>query len=162
MYIKLILANTELFSLKTLSRNTPKQKTDIHINSEIKQKCCRRVSCGSIFVFGSDSHPCYKTAFEKKCSSEYGLVEQGRSRMDTPPKLRFRLQMPFLYHPTGHVPVHFENNRVQLLQWLLPLYSMRKQSVYDSDWNFSYHPEPEESGHVMVTDFALEIDLSSH
>ena len=26
MYIKLILANTELFSLKTLSRNTPKQK----------------------------------------------------------------------------------------------------------------------------------------
>ena len=66
MYIKLILANTELFSLKTLSRNTPKQKTDIHINSEIKQKCCRRVSCGSIFVFGSDFHPCYKTAFEKQ------------------------------------------------------------------------------------------------
>ena len=31
---------------------------------------------------------------------------------------------------------------------LLPLYSMQKQSVYDSDWNFSYHPEPEESGHV--------------
>ena len=45
---------------------------------------------------------------------------------------------------------HFENNRVQLLQWLLPLYSMRKQSVYDSDWNFSYHPEPEESGHVWI------------
>ena len=66
MYIKLILANTELFSLKTLSRNTPKQKTDIHINSEIKQKCCRRVSCGSIFVFGSDFHPCYKIAFEKQ------------------------------------------------------------------------------------------------
>ena len=66
MYIKLILANTELFSLKTLSRNTPKQKTDIHINSEIKQKCCRRKSCGSIFVFGSDFHPCYKTAFEKQ------------------------------------------------------------------------------------------------
>lgn len=57
---------------------------------------------------------------------------------------------------------HFENNRVQLLQWLLPLYSMRKQSVYDSDWNFSYHPEPEESGHVMVTDFALEISLPSY
>lgn len=82
--------------------------------------------------------------------------------MNTPPKLRFRLQMPFLYHPAEYVPVHFENNRVQLLQWLLPLYSMRKQSVYDSDWNFSYHPEPEESGYVMVTDFALEISLSSH
>ena len=49
-----------------------------------------------------------------------------------------------------HVPVHFENNRVQLLQWLLPLCLMRKQSVYDSDWNFSYHPEPEESGHVWI------------
>ena len=35
-------------------------------------------------------------------------------------------------------------------------------SVYDSDWNFSYHPEPEESRHVMVTDFALEISLPSH
>ena len=23
-------------------------------------------------------------------------------------------------------------------------------SVYDSDWNFSYHPEPEESGHVWI------------
>ncbi|WP_417404070.1 hypothetical protein [Hominenteromicrobium sp.] len=86
------------------------------------------------------------------------LVEQGCSRMNTPPKLRFRLQMPFLYHLAGYIPVHFENNRVQLL----PLYSMRKQSVYDSDWNFSYHPEPEESGYVMVTDFALEISLSSH
>lgn len=78
--------------------------------------------------------------------------------MNAPPKLRFRLQMPFLYHLAGYIPVHFENNRVQLL----PLYSMRKQSVYDSDWNFSYHPEPEESGYVMVTDFALEISLSSH
>ena len=63
---RLILANTELFSLKTLSRNTLKQKTDIHINSEIKQKCCRRISCGSIFVFGSDFRPCYKIAFEKQ------------------------------------------------------------------------------------------------
>lgn len=70
--------------------------------------------------------------------------------MNAPPKLRFHLQMPFLYPPAGHVPVHFENNRVQLLQWLLPLHSMRKQSVYDSDWNFSYHPEPEESGHVWI------------
>ena len=86
------------------------------------------------------------------------LVEQGCSRMNTPPRLRFHLQMPFLYHLAGYIPVHFENNRVQLL----PLYSMRKQSVYDSDWNFSYHPEPEESGYVMVTDFALEISLSSH
>ena len=33
---RLILTNTELFSLKTLSKTTPKQKTDIHINSEIK------------------------------------------------------------------------------------------------------------------------------
>ena len=63
---KLILTNTELFSLKTLSKTTPKQKTDIHINSEIKQKCCRRISCGSIFVFESDFHPCYKIAFEKQ------------------------------------------------------------------------------------------------
>jgi len=23
-------------------------------------------------------------------------------------------------------------------------------SGYDSDWNFSYHPEPEESGHVWI------------
>lgn len=45
--------------------------------------------------------------------------------MNSPPKLRFRLQMPFLYHPAGYVPVHFENNRVQLLQWLLPLYSIQ-------------------------------------
>ena len=89
-------------------------------------------------------------------------MEQGRLKMNIPPKLQFCLQMPFLYHPAGYVPVHFENNRVQLLQWLLPLHSMRKQSVYDSDWNFPYHPEPEESGHVMVTDFALEISLPSH
>lgn len=31
-----------------------------------------------------------------------GLGEQGCSRMNTPPKLRFRLQMPFLYHPVGY------------------------------------------------------------
>ena len=30
------------------------------------------------------------------------VVEQGCSRMNTPPKLRFRLQMPFLYHPAGY------------------------------------------------------------
>lgn len=30
------------------------------------------------------------------------LLEQGCSRMNTPPKLRFRLQMPFLYHPAGY------------------------------------------------------------
>ena len=30
------------------------------------------------------------------------LVEQGCSRMNTPLKLRFRLQMPLLYHPAGY------------------------------------------------------------
>ena len=30
------------------------------------------------------------------------VVEQGCSRMNTPPKLRFRFQMPFLYHPAGY------------------------------------------------------------
>ena len=30
------------------------------------------------------------------------MVEQGCSRMNTPPKLRFRFQMPFLYHPAGY------------------------------------------------------------
>ena len=110
-------------------------------------------------IFSKVPHIAKSPDFPKKIRT---LVKQECSRMNTPPKLRFRLQMPFLYHPAGYVPVHFENNRVQLLQWLLPLYSMRKQSVYDSDWNFSYHPEPEESGHVMVTDFALEISLSSH
>ena len=30
------------------------------------------------------------------------LVEQGCSRMNTPPKLRFRFQMPLLYHPAGY------------------------------------------------------------
>lgn len=48
MYIKLILANSELFSLKTLSKTTPKQKTDIHINIEVRQKRCRRISYGSV------------------------------------------------------------------------------------------------------------------
>lgn len=68
-----------------------------------------------------------------KMTKTFFLMEQGCLRMNTPLKLRFRFQMPFLYHPAGHVPVHFKNNRVQLLQWLLPLYSMRKQSVYDFD-----------------------------
>ena len=66
MYIKLILADSELFSLKTLSKTTPKQKTDIHINIEVRQKCCRRKSYGSVFAFVSDFHPCYKMAFEKQ------------------------------------------------------------------------------------------------
>ena len=66
MYIKFILADSELFSLKTLSKTTPKQKTDIHINIEVRQKRCCRKSYGSVFAFVSDSHPCYKIAFEKQ------------------------------------------------------------------------------------------------
>ena len=31
-----------------------------------RQKRCRRISYGSVFVFVSDFHPCYKIAFENK------------------------------------------------------------------------------------------------
>ena len=30
------------------------------------KKRCRRISYGSVFVFVSDLHPCYKIAFEKQ------------------------------------------------------------------------------------------------
>lgn len=64
--------------------------------------CCRsRCRCGS-----APSELVSTPARPKREGHRQGvllfLVEQGRLRMNTPPKLRFRLQMPFLYHPAGH------------------------------------------------------------
>ena len=86
-----------------------------------------------------------------KMTKTFFLVELRCSRMNPPSKAPVSPSNAVSISSGGICSSpHFENNRVQLLQWLLPLYSMRKQSVYDSDWNFSYHPEPEESGHVWI------------
>ena len=52
--------------------------------------------------FGQQKSPIYSGFSQETSFCLHIMVEQGRSRMNTPPKLRFRLQMPFLYHPAGY------------------------------------------------------------
>lgn len=62
------------------------------------QESCRKIRNTEIYSAGKIK----STSADNSGSAFFSLVEQGCPRMNTPPKLRFRLQMPFLYHPVGY------------------------------------------------------------
>ena len=92
-------------------KNRPRPKAPAKIDSVVKMRLSRPEICPQAWMV-------FTRLWTEKAPEVLGnkrktrqtvavwrvldLVEQGCPRMNTPPKLRFRFQMPFLYHPVGY------------------------------------------------------------